>query len=97
MLVGRSRMRSGLLANERRVPPSARLEAPIKRAWVHRHQAEARAIAVHPLEVVEERPGEVAAHGNAGLVCPRQRLDVVAQVGDALLVTDLARRGDLPR
>src|SRR5690606_30522220 len=70
----------------------ARLGRALLRLEVHVYDAEALRVAVGPLEVVQQRPGEVAAHVHAlahGLV---HRAQVLPQVGDALRVVHAALR-----
>src|SRR4051812_6616785 len=47
------------------VEAGALLRRPLERLEVHVHEAEALRIAERPLEVVEQRPGEIAAHVDA--------------------------------
>jgi hypothetical protein len=54
------------------------------------HQPEALPVAVRPLEVVHEAPGEVAAHVDARAIGLVQGLDVPLEVADALGVVDAA-------
>ena len=79
-------MRSGLLANEGGIPPPARLDAPLQRSWIDGDEAKMEAVAARPLEVIEQGPGEVAPYRDPTLARPRDGLDMVAQVGDTLLV-----------
>ncbi len=65
------------------------------RTWVvvvHVHQAEPLRVAVGPLEVVQQRPGEVAAHVRAPLPRRRHRGDVRGQVRRAVRVGHVAGR-----
>ena len=76
-----------------RVEPRARLRRALLRREVDVHDAEALRVAEAPLEVVEQRPGEVAAQVDA---LPRsrraRRARCVAQVGDAQRIVDAAVR-----
>ena len=53
-------------------------------------EAEALGEAVGPLEVVEQRPDEVAAHVDAGVDGVEHGAQMAAEVGDPLRVPDLA-------
>jgi hypothetical protein len=52
------------------------------------HHAEAHVIAVFPLEVVDERPQEIALHGVAIAYAPQQFAEVVAHQIAAMQVIE---------
>src|SRR5690606_878820 len=86
----RLEQRPAVAVDDVRVEARARLGRALLRLEVHVHDAEALRVAIGPLEVVQQRPGEVAAHVHAlvhGLV---EHAQVLAQVGDALRVVDAA-------
>lgn len=79
-----------LLANEGGVPLPARLDAPLQRSRIDGDEAKTKPVAARPLEVIEQGPGEVAPHGDPTLARPRDSLNMIAQVGDPLLVMNIA-------
>src|SRR6476619_3272107 len=91
MLIGRSSMRSGLLANEGGVPSSTGLDAALQRSWIDGDEAKVEPVAACPLKVIQQGPGEVATDGNPTFAHPRECLDMAAQIGDTLFVVYLAR------
>src|SRR6185295_14546919 len=70
------------------VKAGARLGGAPKRPVVDVDDAEALRIAMAPLEVVEQRPGEVAAHGGALFDRAADGAEVLAQVSDAQGIVD---------
>src|SRR5262249_56515767 len=74
------------------VPAPGLLQRAVLRLAVAPGEAEALLVALGPLEVVEQRPGVVAAHVRARLDRARERLEVAAVVVDAALVADPAVR-----
>src|ERR1700710_3012837 len=82
------------LADQRGVPVAAGLDAPDLGVEVDVDQAEALVIAVGPLEVVQERPGEVSGQGDALVRRTGTGREVALQVGDALAVVDHSGRVD---
>src|SRR5690606_29584938 len=80
--------------NERGVPVGAGLGGPLQRRVVDVDDAEPLGVAVAPLEVVEQRPQVVPAHGRPGLDGVPDGAHVRAQVGDAVVVLDGAVGSD---
>src|SRR3954452_8231854 len=72
------------------VPERAALGHARERLVVDVHDPEALAVALLPLEVVEQRPGVVAAYVDALGDGARQRVEVAAQVLEPLRVLDAA-------
>ena len=88
MVAGRC---SRFVAQEGAVPGVGRLrDAPLRRV-VDVHQAEAGAVPLGPLEVVHQRPHEVAADVDAGVDRLADGGDVAAQVLHALRSVDVRR------
>ena len=73
-----------------RVPVPAFLDDPLLRLEVAVHDSEALLKALRPLEVVGERPQEIAAHVGARLHRAPDLRDKAPQEADAPLVVDLA-------
>src|SRR5215208_485192 len=80
-------------ADDLGVEAGARLGGALLGGEVDVDDAEALGVAVAPLEVVEEGPGEVAAEVDAGLDRAAGGAQVVAVVGDAQRVVDRAAVG----
>src|SRR3990172_4216717 len=72
------------------VPASAALGDPTLVVEVDPNQSEALAVTQAPLEVVEQRPDEVAAQVDAGGEGVRRCRDVPREVADAIVVDHLA-------
>ena len=72
------------------VPPGARLGGSPLGGVVHVDEAEPRAIALGPLEVIEQRPGEIAADVDSPGDDVRDRADVSLEVLRPYRVEDRA-------
>src|ERR1043165_1510584 len=70
------------------VKKRAPLRRPLLRRKVHVHDPDPLRVAVAPLEVLEQRPDEVAADVDARRHRARQRREVLAQVVDAERILD---------
>ena len=64
---GRAAHPAAVRGDQVRVAPAAALDGPLLRRVVDVHQAEPLVVAVRPLEVVQQRPGEVAGQRRAAL------------------------------
>src|ERR1700730_5507102 len=64
------------------------LGPPCKRVVVDVDKPEALAVAERPLEIVEQRPHEIAAHRDSDLYCVEHRAEIVAQISDTLRVAN---------
>src|SRR5262249_42197750 len=82
-------------AHELGIPAPARLDAPRLRLWIDGDEAEVLAVAVGPLEVVEQCPDETALNGDTLLSGRDERLKVLAQIGDAPVIARVLRGGDV--
>jgi len=76
----------GVLCDRILAPIEACLWDALSSLKVYVDQAKALLLAVGPLEVVDERPAEVAAEGNPGVDDSRDLCEVAAEVRDALVV-----------
>src|SRR5687767_14393746 len=77
-------------ADEVGVPPATRLHPALLGPVVDVDDAEPLAVSVRPLEVVQQRPHEVATQRHPLGDGPATALDVAGQVGGAVLVVDVA-------
>ncbi len=75
-------------ARDLSVPVRRCLRDPLQRPVVDPHEPEPRPVSMRPLEVVEERPDEVAADVRPYLDRPVDGCHVAAQVVDPLRVVD---------
>src|SRR6266436_9779288 len=64
------------------------LRSPCERVVVDVDKPEPPAVAERPLEIVEQRPYKITAHRDSGVDCVEHRSEIVAQIGDALLVAN---------
>src|SRR5438874_13618597 len=77
-----------MLSGEPARPIDTSLHATTLRGVVGVHDAEARARAVRPFEVVHQGPDEIAAEGNASGNGGRGRVEVARKEGDARRIID---------
>src|SRR5262249_61370248 len=88
----RRRERLAVGADHVAVVLAARLDRALLRGEVHGHEAEPEREAAAPLEIVQQGPGEVAAHIDALPHRLAERQQVLAVVADAQRVVDATRR-----
>src|SRR5215472_12207562 len=75
-----------LISDEFREPSIGRLGRALERLEIDVDHAEAAAVAFRPLEVINERPDEIAAQFRTGGERAAGGREVVAQIGDAVVV-----------
>src|SRR5690348_6648531 len=83
-------MQRALVGDEARVPLAAVFDDPPLRGEIYVYQAEALAIALRPLEVIEERPDEIAHHRRPMLHSIADRAQMLAQEAHALGIAHAA-------
>ena len=88
LLAGLGSVESSGGPDEPRIPARARLRRPALGREVDVHESEPRSVAERPLEVVEQRPNEVAAHVDTGVNRLPDAGEVLAQVVDPAPVVD---------
>src|SRR5262245_20138461 len=92
-LMFRRSISARLVSDEFREPSIRRLGRALERLEVDVDHAEAAAVAFRPFEVVDERPDEIAAQFYTGGECAARGGEVLAQIGDAIVVVhDAIRR-----
>src|SRR5258708_8847583 len=69
-------------------------DPPFHRSEIDVHETEPSAVAERPLEIVEQRPHEIAADGHARLDRIEHRPEIAAQIGNPPVVADPAVRID---
>src|SRR6185503_16991189 len=69
------------------IPPPTVLHRPLLRLKIDVHQPEPHLVPERPLEVVEQRPDEIAAHRSAMTERTLHLIDMAAQVAYPALVT----------
>src|SRR5262249_41449604 len=75
-----------LVSDELGEPSIRRLGRALERLEVDVDHAEAAAVAFRPLEIIDERPDEIAAQFYAGGERAARGSEVLAQIGDAIVV-----------
>src|SRR6266699_222845 len=91
--LSRGSMSARLVSDEFREPSIGRLGRALERLEIDVDYAEAAAVAFRPLEVIHERPDEIAAQFCAGGERAAGGREVLAQIGDAIVVVyDAVRR-----
>src|SRR5262249_38399013 len=86
-------MSAPLVSDEFREPSIGRLGRALERLEIDVDPAEAAAVAFRPLEVIDERPDEIAAQFCTGGERAAGGSEVVTQIGDAVVVVyDAVRR-----